>query len=334
MEERKEVKTIRVNFKCPKCEKGFLIPTGTCLTSNPPVYPHKCNSCEYGENFSGVCYPYTEYVDLNTNKEVESNTPASPANNIKPDQKEVTFGHDSKFSHEMLPTIFKNIRIGKGVLGSQHVYLVKEEKGDVAEIHYMSDWKEWHIILDNFPMQKKVYKTSFPINTVSDFISEMNRIGLRLHTGQAPTDTEILNNAHDFLCNHATNIQYLHYSSDKTSDTKMMVAEIMKDYADHLIQQHVKLDQSGSCIKKCAEWPKCNPCGQIDKFEIGELRNFARFLQNFRLVTSEKRQESAWIDISKNPVYVNGSDHHFAELIQNHGLTLDRVIKQFKNREA
>jgi hypothetical protein len=69
MEQRKEVKPIQVDFKCPVCFDGYLRPTGMVLTSNPPKYPHKCNGkscgadCYYTETFSGKTYPYIDYVE-------------------------------------------------------------------------------------------------------------------------------------------------------------------------------------------------------------------------------------------------------------------------------
>lgn len=62
METKTKVQTFEVDFKCPKCKDGFLRPTGTILTSNPPVIPHLCNldGCNYGENFNRS-YPRIEY---------------------------------------------------------------------------------------------------------------------------------------------------------------------------------------------------------------------------------------------------------------------------------
>jgi len=60
MEEREKVKTIKVDYKCPKCDVGYLRPSGTVLTSYPPQYPHKCTECDYTENFNRT-YPYIEY---------------------------------------------------------------------------------------------------------------------------------------------------------------------------------------------------------------------------------------------------------------------------------
>lgn len=59
MEEKKEARTFIIDYKCPKCEDGYLRPTGLCFTSNPPQFPHKCNTCEYGETIMEKRYPYT-----------------------------------------------------------------------------------------------------------------------------------------------------------------------------------------------------------------------------------------------------------------------------------
>jgi len=66
METKSEVKTIQIDYLCPKCEKGFLRPTGLVLNSYPPQYPHSCNNinCDYKETFN-VCYPYNEYQSTN-----------------------------------------------------------------------------------------------------------------------------------------------------------------------------------------------------------------------------------------------------------------------------
>jgi len=63
METRQEVKTIQVDYKCPKCNTGYLRPTGIVLCTYPPQYPHKCNNpkCDYGQTFPDARYPYLEY---------------------------------------------------------------------------------------------------------------------------------------------------------------------------------------------------------------------------------------------------------------------------------
>lgn len=56
MEERQDVKLVRISFKCPKCKTGYLEPTGKVFTTYPPMFPHKCNNCEYQQTFNET-YP-------------------------------------------------------------------------------------------------------------------------------------------------------------------------------------------------------------------------------------------------------------------------------------
>lgn len=64
METRTEVKLIQVDYRCPRCNEGFLRHTGIVLTSYPVQYPHECNNpdCDYAETFRGISYPYNEQV--------------------------------------------------------------------------------------------------------------------------------------------------------------------------------------------------------------------------------------------------------------------------------
>jgi hypothetical protein len=64
MEEVKEVKPMRVDYKCPNCETGYLRPTGMCYSTSPPQYPHICNNgCGYGGTFNKI-YPYIDYKEV------------------------------------------------------------------------------------------------------------------------------------------------------------------------------------------------------------------------------------------------------------------------------
>jgi hypothetical protein len=67
MEEIKEVQTFQVDYRCPKCNNGYLRPSGTVLTSYPPQYPHKCNNplCDYVETFRDKSYPFTMFKPTN-----------------------------------------------------------------------------------------------------------------------------------------------------------------------------------------------------------------------------------------------------------------------------
>ena len=71
MEERREVKTFEVDFKCPKCGAGYLRPTGIVCDNNPPTYPHKCTNCNYNKVIKGHKYPYLVYEPLFNEIEIQ-----------------------------------------------------------------------------------------------------------------------------------------------------------------------------------------------------------------------------------------------------------------------
>lgn len=62
MEIRNDVKVIQVDYTCPHCG-GKMRPTGEVLTSNPPIYPHKCEDCKYEKQFKKT-YPYLDYEEI------------------------------------------------------------------------------------------------------------------------------------------------------------------------------------------------------------------------------------------------------------------------------
>ena len=64
MEQKREVKTMQVDYICPKCEVGNLRPLLNALMTYPIKYPHQCNVCNYYEVFS-IQYPYLEYETIN-----------------------------------------------------------------------------------------------------------------------------------------------------------------------------------------------------------------------------------------------------------------------------
>ena len=68
METRKDVKTVQVDYKCPKCNNGYLRPTGIVYSTYPAQFPHRCNNknCDYGETFTDKQYPYMDFVDVDT----------------------------------------------------------------------------------------------------------------------------------------------------------------------------------------------------------------------------------------------------------------------------
>ena len=68
-----EVKTLTVEMICDKCGNGRMIRNGNImLCSNPPQYPHKCNSCGYEENYP-FTYPYQKLVPLEPLREPVDN---------------------------------------------------------------------------------------------------------------------------------------------------------------------------------------------------------------------------------------------------------------------
>jgi len=68
-ETRKEVKQVQVDYRCPKCNKGYLRPTETVFSTYPPQFPHKCNNCDYMETFSKQ-YPHIDYEEIKTNQKL------------------------------------------------------------------------------------------------------------------------------------------------------------------------------------------------------------------------------------------------------------------------
>lgn len=64
--EKREVRTFEVDYRCPKCNIGFLRPTGIAVGGTPIKYPHKCNNpdCDYHEIMHGLNYPYLVYEPL------------------------------------------------------------------------------------------------------------------------------------------------------------------------------------------------------------------------------------------------------------------------------
>lgn len=62
MEVKCEAKSFMVIQKCDKCGVGRMERCGNIvLTSEPPLYPHKCNNCGHEEAYT-VIYPY-QYIE-------------------------------------------------------------------------------------------------------------------------------------------------------------------------------------------------------------------------------------------------------------------------------
>jgi hypothetical protein len=71
MEEKREVRTFEVDYKCPKCDVGYLRPTGIVCDNNPPTYPHKCTNCDYNKVIKDHKYPYLVYEPVFNGIEIQ-----------------------------------------------------------------------------------------------------------------------------------------------------------------------------------------------------------------------------------------------------------------------
>lgn len=60
----KEIKVIGIDYVCDECGIGKMRPTGVCLDSMPPYYPHVCDNCGYEAGFE-TTYPTTRYEEIN-----------------------------------------------------------------------------------------------------------------------------------------------------------------------------------------------------------------------------------------------------------------------------
>lgn len=64
-ETKSNVKIVKVDYKCPNCEHGYLRPTGQVYTTYPPMIPHMCNAnCGYSQTFTDKSYPFIDYVPI------------------------------------------------------------------------------------------------------------------------------------------------------------------------------------------------------------------------------------------------------------------------------
>ena len=68
-EKRTKARTYIVRLMCEKCDGGEMKPTGICLTSSPPQYPHRCDKCGHEETVRGKTYPCIEHEEVWQNQE-------------------------------------------------------------------------------------------------------------------------------------------------------------------------------------------------------------------------------------------------------------------------
>lgn len=61
----KEVHTFIVHLMCDvkNCD-GEMVPTGIKLTSNPPIYPHRCNKCNAIKDVTEFKYPKVTHKEI------------------------------------------------------------------------------------------------------------------------------------------------------------------------------------------------------------------------------------------------------------------------------
>lgn len=70
MEEKKEVRPIKVEYKCDECETGYMMPNGIALMSYPAQYVHRCSNLECpGSITSTKQYPYVDFQEINADSD-------------------------------------------------------------------------------------------------------------------------------------------------------------------------------------------------------------------------------------------------------------------------
>ncbi len=80
-----------------------------------------------------------------------------------------------------LSNIFKNINHKPcTAIGYDFAWDITENGKFIGELFYSKDFKEWWFIKDNYPMDRKSYRISFPINTVEFLIDVFNSINVEL----------------------------------------------------------------------------------------------------------------------------------------------------------
>jgi hypothetical protein len=87
---------------------------------------------------------------------------------------------------QFIPTdlshIFKNINHKKcNEIGGYDLAWDITEKGKfVGELFYSKEFREWAFIKDNYPMDRRCYKISFPIKDIDLFITLFKTIKIEL----------------------------------------------------------------------------------------------------------------------------------------------------------
>jgi len=67
MERETKCEVVTVELECDECG-GTLVFTGTALLSNPPQFPHKCDTCGVVRNVRDRPYPHTRVIPTGAEK--------------------------------------------------------------------------------------------------------------------------------------------------------------------------------------------------------------------------------------------------------------------------
>jgi hypothetical protein len=58
METHTKVESFEIDYRCDECGEGMMRPTGRCMESYPPQYPHSCTVCKATKTFTNKRYPH------------------------------------------------------------------------------------------------------------------------------------------------------------------------------------------------------------------------------------------------------------------------------------
>lgn len=54
--------------------------------------------------------------------------------------------------------------------------IISNGRKDWIEIFYIEDYHQYNFIVDNYPGHRKIFKTSFPIDTVEEFLNYLYKL--------------------------------------------------------------------------------------------------------------------------------------------------------------
>lgn len=65
----------------------------------------------------------------------------------------------------------------EGMDGTRYVF--KDVSGDYLEIILYDEDRSWYFILDNFPMERKMFSHNMPYYSLDQFESDLGRMGIK-----------------------------------------------------------------------------------------------------------------------------------------------------------